>query len=152
MVNLLIYLADQLLRGCQSADNQFLASQNQETEGFSVHGSQLLEIGAGVAQIQLFVRTSLRLLLSVDQSDLLLGGFSFLSLLVVLQTSGLLGHLQTLLYFPFVLDYITFLSVVLYTLFTLVLSRHQGGVFYYCGLSILCLPFVPLRQKGGVYV
>jgi hypothetical protein len=30
--------------------------------------------------------------------------------------------------------------------------RHQGGVFYYYGLSILCLPFVPLRQKGGLYV
>jgi len=41
---------------------------------------------------------------------------------------------------------------ILYTLFTLVLLRHQGGVFYYCGPSILYLPFVPLRQKGGVYV
>jgi hypothetical protein len=34
VVNLLIYLADQLLRGCQSADNQFQALQNQEIEGF----------------------------------------------------------------------------------------------------------------------
>jgi hypothetical protein len=33
-VNLLIYLADQLLRGCQSADNQVQALQNQEIEGF----------------------------------------------------------------------------------------------------------------------
>jgi hypothetical protein len=33
-VNLLIYLADQLLRGCQSADNQFQALQNQENDGF----------------------------------------------------------------------------------------------------------------------
>jgi hypothetical protein len=33
-VNLLIYLADQLLRGCQSTDNQFQALQNQEIEGF----------------------------------------------------------------------------------------------------------------------
>jgi len=30
---------------------------------------------------------------------------------------------------------------ILYTLFTFVLLRHQRGVFYYCGLSILCLPF-----------
>jgi len=39
---------------------------------------------------------------------------------------------------------------ILYTLFTPVLLRHQGGVFYCCGFSILCLPFVLLRQKGGV--
>jgi hypothetical protein len=42
---------------------------------------------------------------------------------------------------------------ILYTLFTLVLLRHQGEVFYYCGLSKLCLPFVPLRQKrGSIYL
>jgi hypothetical protein len=29
-VNLLIYLADQLLRGCQSADNQVQTLENQE--------------------------------------------------------------------------------------------------------------------------
>jgi hypothetical protein len=78
-VNLLIYLADQLLRGCQSADNQFQTLQNQETEGFSVHGSWLPELEAEVAQIQLFVRISLRYLLSVDQQDLVLGGFLLLS-------------------------------------------------------------------------
>jgi hypothetical protein len=50
-VNLLIYLPDQLLRGCQSADNQFQALQNQEIEGFSVHGSRLSELEAEVAQI-----------------------------------------------------------------------------------------------------
>jgi hypothetical protein len=33
-VNLLIYLVDQLIRGFQSADNQFHALQNQATEGF----------------------------------------------------------------------------------------------------------------------
>jgi hypothetical protein len=37
----------------------------------------------------------------------------------------------------------------IYTMFTLVLLRHQEGAFYYCGLSILCLPFVLLRQKRG---
>jgi hypothetical protein len=41
MVNLLFYLANQLLRGCQYVDNQFQALQNQETEGFSVYGSRL---------------------------------------------------------------------------------------------------------------
>jgi hypothetical protein len=51
VVNLLFYLADQLLIGCQSADNQVQLSQNQETEGFSVHGSQLLELEAKVVQI-----------------------------------------------------------------------------------------------------
>jgi hypothetical protein len=50
-VNLLIYLVDQLLRGCQSADNQFQALQNQATESFSVYGSQLPELEAEVAQI-----------------------------------------------------------------------------------------------------
>jgi len=72
-VNLIIYLADQLLRGCQSADNQFQALENQEIEGFLVHGSRLPELGAEIVQIQLFVRTSLRLLLLVDQPDWLLG-------------------------------------------------------------------------------
>lgn len=50
-MNLLIYLADQLLSGCQSADNQFQPLQNQEIEGFSVHGSQLSELEAEVVQI-----------------------------------------------------------------------------------------------------
>jgi len=66
-VNLLIYLADQLLRGCQSAVNQVQALQNQETEGFSLHGSRLSELEAEVVQIQLFIRFSLRYLISVDQ-------------------------------------------------------------------------------------
>jgi hypothetical protein len=78
MVNLLIYLADQFLRGCQSADNQFQALQNQEIEGFSVHGSRLPELEAEVVQIQL-LQISLRYLISVDQQDLVLGGFLFLS-------------------------------------------------------------------------
>jgi len=53
--------------------------KNQATEGFSVHGSRLLELEAKVAQIQLFIRISLRYLISVVQQDLLLGGFLFLS-------------------------------------------------------------------------
>jgi hypothetical protein len=79
VVNLLSYLTDQLLRGCQSADNQFQALQNQEIEDFSVHGSRLLELKAKVVHIQLFIRVSLRYLISVVQQDLLLGGFLFLS-------------------------------------------------------------------------
>jgi hypothetical protein len=50
-VNLLIYLADQLLRGCQSTNNQFQALQNQEIEDFSVHGSLLQELESEVVQI-----------------------------------------------------------------------------------------------------
>jgi hypothetical protein len=75
VVNLLIYLADQLLRGSQSTDNQFQALQNQEI----VHGSRFPELEAEVVQIQLFIRISLRYLISVDQQDLILGGFLFLS-------------------------------------------------------------------------
>jgi hypothetical protein len=67
-----------LLRGCQSTDNQFQALQNQATEGFSVHGFKLPELGAEVVQIQL-LQISLRYLISVDQQDLVLGGFMFLS-------------------------------------------------------------------------
>jgi hypothetical protein len=57
--------------------------------------------------------------------------------------SSLLGHLQTLLYFPIILDFRTFLSVDIVTLFTLVLLRYLGGVifrFYYYSV----LPFVLL--------
>jgi hypothetical protein len=57
--------------------------------------------------------------------------------------SSLLGHLQTLLYFLIVLDFRTFLSVDIITLFTLVLLRYLGGVifgFYYYSV----LPFVIL--------
>jgi hypothetical protein len=78
-VNLLIYLADQLLRGCQSVDNQFSALPNQEIKGCSVHGSRLPELEAKVTQIQLLVLISLCYLHSVDQQDLILGGFMFLS-------------------------------------------------------------------------
>jgi hypothetical protein len=79
VINFLFYLADQLLRGCQSADNQFQALQNQETEGFSVHSSRLPELEAEVVQIQPFIQISLCYFISVDQQDLVLGGFLFLS-------------------------------------------------------------------------
>jgi hypothetical protein len=78
VVTLLSYLADQLLRGCQYADNQFQALQNQEIERFSICGSRLPELEAEVVQIQL-LRIYLRYLISVDQQDLVLGGFMFLS-------------------------------------------------------------------------
>jgi hypothetical protein len=133
-VNILIYLADHLFRGCQSADNQFQALQNQEIEDFSIHGSRLPELEAEVVEIQLFKRISLRYLISVDQQDLVLGGFFCFSLL---------GHLQTHLYFPIVLDFRTFFSVDIITLFTLILLRHLGRVifgFYYYSV----LPFILL--------
>jgi hypothetical protein len=60
-------------------DNQFQALQNQELEGFSVHGSQLPEQEAGVEEIQLFIRISLCYLILVDQQDLVLRGLLFLS-------------------------------------------------------------------------
>jgi hypothetical protein len=60
-------------------DNQVQALQNQEIEDLSVHGSRLLELEAEVVQIQPFIRISLRYLISVDQQDLILGGFMFLS-------------------------------------------------------------------------
>jgi len=114
VVTLLSYLADQLLRGCQYADNHFQALQNQEIEGFSVHGSRLPDLEAEVVKIQLFIRFALRYLILVDQQDSVLGGFLFL----------FLGHLQMFLYFPNVLDFRTFLSVDIITPFTLVLLRH----------------------------
>jgi hypothetical protein len=77
-MNLLSYLADELLRGCQFADNQVQALQNQEIEDFSVHGSRLPELEAEVVQIQLLL-ICLRYLISVVQQDLVLGGFMFLS-------------------------------------------------------------------------
>jgi hypothetical protein len=52
--------------------------QNQEIEDLSVRGSRLPELEAEVVQIQL-LWISLRYLLSVDQQDLVLGGFMFLS-------------------------------------------------------------------------
>jgi hypothetical protein len=65
-MNLLIYLANQLLGGCQSMNNQFQTLLNLATQEFSVYGSQLQELEAEVAQIQLYVRISLRHLLLVD--------------------------------------------------------------------------------------
>jgi hypothetical protein len=110
-VNLLSYLADKLLRGCQYADNQFQALQNQKIEDFSVHGSRLPELEAEVIQIQLLIWFALRYLIS---RIWYLEDFC----------SSLSGHLQTFLYFPIVLDFRKFLSVDIITLFTLVLLRH----------------------------
>jgi hypothetical protein len=46
VVNLLIYLADQLTREFQSADDQFQALQNQVTEGFQSMDARLQELEA----------------------------------------------------------------------------------------------------------
>jgi hypothetical protein len=63
---------------------------------------------------------------------------------------GLLADtsLLSILFFVFK----TFCLRILYTMFILVLLRHQERVFYNCGFSILCLPFVILRQKIGVFL
>jgi hypothetical protein len=139
-VNLLIYLADQLLKGCQSADNQVQALQNQATEGFSVHGSRLPELEAEVVQIQLFMRVSLRYLISVDQQ-----GFGTWRIFFVP-----LFWATCRLFSSFLLIWIleSFLSVDIITLFTLVLLRPLGGVilFQLCSFLTLC-PFVTKRGE-----
>jgi hypothetical protein len=99
-----------MLRGCQSADNQFQALQNQEIDDFSVHGSRLPELEAEVVQIQPLM-ISLRYLIS---KIWYLEDFC----------SSLLGHFQTFLYSPIILDFRKFLSVDIIILFTLVLLRH----------------------------
>jgi hypothetical protein len=112
-VNLLIYLPDQLLRGCRSADNQFSSLQNQEIKGCSVHGSRLPELEVEVAQIQLLIRISLCYLHSVDQQDLILEGFMFLAF----------GPLADFSLFSYCFGFYNFLFVDYITLFTLVLLR-----------------------------
>jgi hypothetical protein len=68
-----------MLSGCQSTDNQVQPLQYQVTEGFLLHGSRLPILEAEVVQIQPFVRLSSCYLISVDQQDLVLGGFLVLS-------------------------------------------------------------------------
>lgn len=119
------------------------------TEGFSIYGSQLQELKPKVAQIPLFVRISLGQLLSMDQHDLVLGGFLFPSLSIALQTSDFWATCRLFSTFLLFLDFRTFCLWIFYTLFTLVLLRHQGGVVG--GFSLLCLPFLLLRQKIGVF-
>jgi hypothetical protein len=65
----------------------------------------------------------------VDHQVLVYGGFLFLPLSVVLQTSNYLGYLQTVLFYPY---YFWILEP------------------FFCRFSVLCLPFVLLKQKGGV--
>jgi hypothetical protein len=69
----------EVISRCQSADNQFQAWQNQEIQDFSIHGSRLSKLEAEVVQIQIFIRISLCYLILVDQQDLVLGGFLFIS-------------------------------------------------------------------------
>jgi hypothetical protein len=121
-----------MLRGCQFADNQFQALQNQEIEDLSVHGSRLLEL-----QIQP-LRISLRYLIS---------RIWYLEDLC----SSLLGHLQTFLYFPIVLDFRNFMSMDIITLFTLVLLRLLGGVivvWFFLLLSFTLCPFVTKKESN----
>jgi hypothetical protein len=151
MVNLLIYLVDQLLRGCQFADNPSRALQNQATKGFPVYGSWLQELEAEVAQIQLYLRISLRHLLSLDHQDLVLGRFWFFYLSDVLQTSDFLGYLQTLFYYPY---YFCILELVVCGFYILCLPLSfwdKKGEYFIAVVFLLCLPFVILRQKGEYF-
>jgi hypothetical protein len=45
-----------------------------------------------------------------------------------------------------------FFSVNIITLFTLVLLRHQGGVFYYCGPCHTLIYPLSLRDQKGEYM
>jgi hypothetical protein len=90
--------------------------QNQATEGFSVHGSRLLELEAEEVQIQL-LRISLRYLISVDQLDL---GFGTWRIFVPLFWATCIFLSIFLLFW--ILE--SFLSVHIITLFTLVLLGH----------------------------
>lgn len=140
VVNPLIYLADQLLRGCQSVDNQFQALQNQEIEDFSVHGSKLPDLEAEVVQIQLFIRISLHYLISVDQQDLVLGEFLFLSF-------GLLADSSLFSYcFGFQNNFVCGYYYSIYP----VLLRHLGGVIFVWFFFLLCFNLCPFvtKKKG----
>jgi hypothetical protein len=82
--------------------------------------SRIQELEAEVVQIQLFIQFSLCYLISVDQQDLVLGRI-FVPLFWA----------TCRLFSSFLLFWILerFCLWILYTLFTLVLLRHQGGVF-----------------------
>jgi hypothetical protein len=82
--------------------------------------SRLQELEAEVVQIQLFIQFSLRYLISVDQQNLVLGGFLFLSF------GPLADSFSSFLLF-WILE--PFCLWILYILFSFVLLRHQWRVF-----------------------
>jgi hypothetical protein len=128
--------------------------QTQATEGFQIYGTRLLELETKVAQIQLIVQIYLRHLLSVDQQDLVHGGFLLLPLSVVLQTSDYLGYLQTLLYYPYYfLDFRTFCLWFFNTLFTHCPFETKRGSNFIFGPGCIFKTvkyFCPRMVKGGV--
>jgi hypothetical protein len=66
--------------------------------------------------------------------------------------SSPLGYLQILLYFPFVLDFRTFLSVdYIYSVYPCLVETLRGSILLLWSFHTL-FSFVPLRQKWGVYV
>jgi hypothetical protein len=78
MVNLLYRLVDQLFRGFHFSNDQFRARRLKWLKLFSLC-FPVQELEAKVFQIQLFIWFSLCYLISVDQQDLVLGRFLFLS-------------------------------------------------------------------------
>jgi hypothetical protein len=140
VVNLLIYLADQLLRGCQSADNQFQALQNQATEVYF----SLWFPASGARSL-----SSTNPAFCTDFSPLLAfsGSAEFGTWRIFVPLFWATCRLFSII--PIVLDFRMFLFVIFYTLFALVLLRHEGGILW-LRFSYFILSFVLLRQKGGV--
>jgi hypothetical protein len=67
--------------------------------------------------------------------------------------SSLLGHLQTILQFPIVLDFRMFLSVdFIYYVYPCSVETSGGSILLLWSFSYSVLPFAHLRQKGGVFV
>jgi hypothetical protein len=138
--NLLIYLADQLLRGCQFVNNQFQSLQNQATE-FFFFSLWFLIPGSSRSSTNPAFCTDFSSLLDFSGS----AGFSTWRIFVPLfwATCRLFSII------PIVLDFRMFLFVIFYTLFALVLLRHEGGILW-LRFSYFILSFVLLRQKGGL--
>jgi hypothetical protein len=66
--------------------------------------------------------------------------------------SSLLGHLQTLLFFPIVLDFRMFLFVdFIYSVYPCPVETSRGSILLLWSFSYSVLPFVLLRQKCGVF-
>jgi hypothetical protein len=90
----------------------------------------------------------------VDQQDLVHGGFLFLSLSVVLQTSDYLGFLQTLFYHPYYFWILELFVCGLDTMFTLCpFETKMGSIFnFWIGFVFLnqSSDFCLKIAKGGV--
>jgi hypothetical protein len=140
-VNLLIYLADQLLRGCQSADNQFQALQNQATEVYF----SLWFPASGARSL-----SSTNPAFCTDFSPLLAfsGSAEFGTWRIFVPLFWATCRLFSII--PIVLDFRTFLFVnFLYSVYPCPVETSRGSILW-LWFSYSVLPFALLRQKGGV--